>query len=383
VRFSPKGPQARLVLIWAAWSATILILAQAAQTLPGEIPDRLRLGAVAESVPPLARWDSGWYYRIITEGYSYGPQSAETSVGFYPLYPILVRAIVSVVHTPIFWTGIALSLLCLLGSLFFIADLARMWEPDDDPRYTIDGILFFPTAFFFASFYTESLFLLTTAAALWGARRGRWLVAAVGAAGAGLTRLNGVLILLPIVMLAAAEAGWRLRGLRGKHFLALLGGIAGAAAYPAYLWYRWGSPLLYVRAKNNVIGVTQGFRPPTHLARLALKKIWELVSGIGLGGQIRSWLELSSLLGFTVLVFLLFRRRLLPEATYCAATVLLFWCAGSFDAIDRYVLALFPGFFLIGHLLRRRETVDFVYRFAGASLNTFLLVRFVRGVWVA
>jgi mannosyltransferase PIG-V len=383
VRLALRERPLGLALAWAVWSVTVLILAQSAVKLPEEVPDRTPPGLSARSVPPLARWDSAWYYRIAVHGYSYDPASPQASIGFYPLYPLLVGGIVRLIHTPVFWTGIALSLVCFLGGLFLLRDLARAWKPEGELTGTIDAILFFPTAFFFAAFYTESLFLLTSAAALWGARRGQWLVAGIGAIAAALTRLNGALILLPMLLVAAQDAGWRPRGLRWKPLLAIFAGAVGAAAYPAYLWYRWGSPLLYINAKNNVMGVTQGFRPPTHLLRLAGKRIFQLASEPGSGGQIRAWLELACLIGFTVLTVLLFRRRLWPEAWYCAVTVLLFWCAGSFDGVNRYVLALFPCFFVIGDILGRRQSAAFAYRFVGASLNTLLLIRFVRWLWVA
>ncbi|HEX7252397.1 MAG TPA: hypothetical protein VF376_05900, partial [Thermoanaerobaculia bacterium] len=147
----------RLLLTWAAWSATVLALAAAAQGLPSAVRDPWEHTPIAHPVPPLARWDSGWYYWIATKGFDYNPHVPETPIGFYPLYPMLVRAAVSVLHTPVFWTGIVLSLLCFLGALFFIRDLSGVWDPNGAPDETIYAILFFPTAFFFAAFYTESL----------------------------------------------------------------------------------------------------------------------------------------------------------------------------------------------------------------------------------
>lgn len=379
---SPDRRQwSRLVLTWAIWCATVLILATAAEGLSHGGRDPWQHTLITKPVPPLARWDSGWYYWIATKGLAYDPNVAETPVGFYPLYPILVRGAVAVLHTPVFWTGIALSLLCLLGALFFVRGLLRTWSPTADPDDSLHAVLFFPTAFFFAAFYTESLFLLTTSAALWGARRGRWLVAAAGAAASGLVRFNGALILLPVALCAGQEAGWRLRGLRAKHAGALLAGVAGAAAYPTYLWYRWGDPLLYVRSKTTT--GTQGIHLPTHLLRSALTRAFRMASSPGSSGQILFWLDLGCLLGFSVLVFLLFRRRLLPEAVYGAATLLLYWSTGTLDGIPRYVLALFPCFSIIGDWLGRRPTLAFAYRYIGASLSTLLIARFVQWKWVA
>src|SRR5262249_30163339 len=241
VRFLRDRPITRLIITWAAWSVTVLVVAEAGKGIGGQGRDPWEHTPIPRPVPPLARWDSGWYYWIVTHGYSYDPSIKQTPVGFYPLYPLLVRTVVGVTHTPVFWTGIALSLACFLGALALIRDLTRSWAPNQNPDDTIYAILFFPTAFFFAAFYSESLFLLTTAAALWGARRKHWVIAAVAGAAAGLTRFNGMLILLPLALYALAEAGWKLRNLRLTHFSALFSVVAGAAADPAYLLYPWGS----------------------------------------------------------------------------------------------------------------------------------------------
>ena len=87
---SLKSHAARLIITWAVWSCCVLVLAKAAEKLPGEIPDPLGLASRGISAPPLARWDSGWYYRIIVDGYR-NDSDSEGSVGFYPLYPVLVE----------------------------------------------------------------------------------------------------------------------------------------------------------------------------------------------------------------------------------------------------------------------------------------------------
>ena len=70
-----------------------------------------------------------------------------------------------------------------------------------------------PVGFFLLAPYTEALFLATTAASFWFAReRHPWLAGIAGAA-AGLTRLQGGLLLLPLGYVA-----WRdLQGGSGYH----------------------------------------------------------------------------------------------------------------------------------------------------------------------
>src|SRR6201987_1697341 len=79
-----NGQRLRLLLTWAAWSATVLALAAAADGLPRGARDPWAHTPIAHPVPPLARWDSGWYYWIATKGFDYDPHVREAPIGFYP-----------------------------------------------------------------------------------------------------------------------------------------------------------------------------------------------------------------------------------------------------------------------------------------------------------
>jgi hypothetical protein len=39
-----------------------------------------------------AAWDSGWYFDIARQGYYFNP-AGESSIAFFPLYPLLMRAV--------------------------------------------------------------------------------------------------------------------------------------------------------------------------------------------------------------------------------------------------------------------------------------------------
>ncbi|HWC66127.1 MAG TPA: hypothetical protein VG777_08590, partial [Thermoanaerobaculia bacterium] len=107
-----RGAFPKVLALWAVWAAATLLVAAGAASLP--VSTAKGWGPELSSIaPPLARWDSGWYYGIATLGYRYDPAHPQNSIGFYPLYPVIVRAVSSALHTPVFETGIAISLLCL------------------------------------------------------------------------------------------------------------------------------------------------------------------------------------------------------------------------------------------------------------------------------
>ena len=363
--------------MWAAWSVLTVALASAAMSLPATTTNSWIAYADA---PPLARWDAVWYRSIAVNGYRYDPAVRENNVGFYPLYAVLAAGASRALHTPLLPTGIALSLLFLGAALLLVADLFAEWGGPAAALFGVAALLLYPTAFFFAAFYTESLFLLLVAAALWGARRGHWGLAAAAGFAASLTRFNGFL-------LAPALAAHALRlpraggpASRTAPLAAAAATLAGAAVYPLYLWRRWGDPLLYVHSK--AAGWAQHPSPVWVLARDSWRAVLWHVRAPGSGGKIMLFLEVFSTILFLVLTVAVFRRGLLPEGVYVAGTLALLLFSGTLDGIHRYVLVLFPCFLPLAGVLRARPALGFAYVVFGEGLGMVELHRFVHWIHV-
>ncbi len=365
--------------IWAVWSFVVVVLAMAAASLP-VTPPHPWAPEIAREAPPLARWDSGWYRDIAVRGYHYDPGASASNTSFYPLYPLVTGFFSRFTHIPLFPAGMGISLLCLLGALLLLADLLA----EDGPDRVLPGIavlLCFPTAFYFASFYPESLFILATAAAFLASKRGRWGLAGIAGAAAGLTRLNGALIILPMAWFAWQEMKRNGRRLKPGPLFGLAGAAAGAAAYPIFLWVRFGSPLVYFPGKNS----NWEHRPRAfwELPHLIAHEMFTRLADLGAGGKLNFVIQNGALVLFTTLTIGLIARRKVAGALYCSATLAVLFNSGSTDSVQRYLLALFPCFFLLSDFLRRRPALAFAYLFGSLGLLVTLLTRFVNWIWVA
>jgi hypothetical protein len=359
------------------WSLLVVVLASAAMALPATTSNPWIAYADA---PPLARWDAVWYRSIAVRGYQYDPAVPQNNVGFYPLYALAAGSVSHLLHTPLLTTGIVLSLLFLGAALLLVGDLFAEWGGPGLAPLGVAAILVYPTAFFLAAFYSESLFLLCAAASLWGARRRRWLIAGVAALGACLTRFNGFLLipaLLWYALDARREGG---AGSRAGRFAAIALAAAGAAAYPAYLWRRWGDPLLYVHSKTQ--GWAQNPAPVWVLARNVYRLVLGHVREPGPGGKLMLFVEIASVLLFLVLTVAVFRAGLVAEGIWVGSTLLLLLWSGTLDGVHRYVLVLFPCFLPLTRALRTRFVLAFAYAFAGLGLGMAFLYRFVHWIHV-
>ena len=177
---------------------------------------------------PLARWDAAWYLRIAESGYG----GSDVRAAFFPLYPLLVRAVATPFGASpgaLLVAAYVVSLAAFLGALVLLHRLVslELGRPLAQPALLLLAV--FPAAVFFGAPYSESLFLLLAVGAFYAARTGRWAWAGAAATGAAATRSAGVLLLVPLAML------WWSTARKPGNIAWLLLAPLGLAAYAVFL----------------------------------------------------------------------------------------------------------------------------------------------------
>ncbi len=160
------------------------------------------LGGLGDALAsPLAHWDAVWYLGIAESGY---PSADSPRVAFFPLYPLLTRALGEVgggSAGALLLAGYAVSLGALLGALVLLYRLTCLELGRRLAAPTLLLLCAFPASLFLGAPYSESLFLLASIGAFYAARTGHWAWAGTAAAAASGTRSAGVLLLLPLVLI--------------------------------------------------------------------------------------------------------------------------------------------------------------------------------------
>ncbi len=189
------------------------------------------------------RWDSGWYYDIVVNGYRLTGESSvsQVNVVYFPLYPLSVRLLTfwlpEPLRTPedILAVGIAVSNVCLIAALVLLYRLTFDWTGDNKAaRWAILFLLVFPTSYFLSSFYSESIYLLVSVGAFFAAQRQRWGLAGVLSALAAVGRPVGIAVAAALALVYLSNNRWRLRGL-GWRWLWLLAAPLTLLAYLGWL----------------------------------------------------------------------------------------------------------------------------------------------------
>jgi hypothetical protein len=301
-------------------------------------------------VETFAAWDSGWYFDIASRGYYFNP-AGQSSIAFFPLYPMLMRAAAwpfGGSDQAIWIAGIVVSWVAFALALIELHRLThRMFGDREVARRAVLYLAVFPFSLFFTRVYAESVFLLTSVLAVSSAYDRRWWRAGAWGALATLARPNGILIGLPLVLMACVE--WRRPLELARRLAALLPVPLALAGYCAYVYSLSGDPLGWLSAEAHW-GYSLGHPPWEQLLKMIgrIEKYgvydYFFVSKLA---AFRLFHGVAALM-FLVLTPAIFKRLGVAMGAYVLASLLVPLSANALEGIGRYAAVLFPAFMLVG-----------------------------------
>ncbi len=150
-------------------------------------------------------WDSGWYEEIATGGYSYADDGAKHTVAFFPVFPLVVRGVMSL-GLPFEVAGTLASSFAFLGALIILYFWVEERYDRKAARWATAALAWCPLSFFGTVIYTEGLFLFLTTAALRAFDKKQHVWAGFWGVLATATRITGV-ALIPTFLVVSWREG--------------------------------------------------------------------------------------------------------------------------------------------------------------------------------
>jgi hypothetical protein len=298
----------------------------------------IRSNALTENLPAPGDWhyallgiwerfDTLWYLRIAERGYD-----LPHAVIFYPLYPATIRLVSSVMPA----TAAAL-LVSTVAAFFFFWGLQRLAAELSDVgrRRMLLLVCVWPTSFVLFAGYAEPLNLALIVWAVVFGRERRWWAATACGILAGLCRPSGVLVAIPLAMMALRNRRW------ASEVVVLT--PLGLLSY--WGWLRWSGRLSVVEAYRMYQGAT--LAPPWASVREAVRLIATQHDGL-----------LAIKLGLVILVAVLSLRHevRLEDKLFVLAVIvqMLMYTGRPLLGAARYLLPAYPAFVMLGRYAERR-----------------------------
>lgn len=342
---------------------------------------------------PLARWDAVWYLRVAHSGY----RESEARAAFFPLYPLLVRALATpfgASPAALLTAAYLVALAAFLGALTLLHKLVTLELGRQLAWPALLLLAVFPAAFYFGAPYAESLFLLLSVGAFYAARTDHWAWVGVCAALAATTRNSGVLLMLPLLII---WWGSRRPDLRNAAWLLLT--PLGLAAFAAYLGITEGDPLRFVHAHEiwhrelswPLAGVWEGLGAAVDGARQLISGQTQVVYFEKAGGDPYRIAGINLVL-FGSLLFAaaacagVFRRLPLAYGAWVAVSLIVPLSEPPepqpLMSLPRFLAVLFPIFMWLAAWSQERRATDQVVAVSAIGLGLFT-AQFASWHWIA
>jgi hypothetical protein len=250
---SPEAPARRAewrdatIQIGLAFVVSRLLLVLVAVVLEQVVP--LAYHGPTFSQAPILRSltgsDAVYYLGIAGEGYHLDPvRDGYHDWAFFPLYPLAGRATSFLTLGDLAVAGVVVANVAFVAAAAVLYLLAKPALGHDDAVRSVIYLSIAPGAVAFAMAYSDSLYLLLAAAAFLAAERKRWPLAAGLYALAALCRLPGLLLVVPLALIAIrGRSGW-------QPLIFLLAGPIAVAAFYGYLGIITGDFLANLHAQS-------------------------------------------------------------------------------------------------------------------------------------
>ncbi|MHB8264029.1 MAG: mannosyltransferase family protein [Acidimicrobiales bacterium] len=293
----------RLLILWVALAEAVLM--------------HTSLGS------ELSNWDGAWYLAIVHHGYPSHVPAGQSTLGFLPVYPLLIVIVSRLTFISPLLSGLLVSGVAGFATVVLVEALVKRWWGSEAGRWAVVILCRFPGSVVFSMVYPEGLTAALGAGCLLALAKRRWVVAGICAALAGAVEPVG-LVAIPVCILVAFMIFFGDGADRQEAKRSLLApAIAplGIGGFAFFLWAWTGTPFASLDAQ--VSGWHQSGNP------IAL--ILHILSGVAsdpVKFLSHHAINLDFVSGLAGAVFLVMALNLLWRRTPALPVEALAWAAG-------------------------------------------------------
>jgi len=329
---------------------------------------------------PFANFDGVYYLLIAAQGYT-------VNAGFFPLFPLSIHIATFPFNPPAgglpfnpiqYFVAITLVSIYFLIALNIFYKLIRLDYKENIAIWSTIFLLIFPTSFFFASIYSESLFLLLSLLTFYFARKKKWVFAGLIGLLLSATRLVGIFILPAILYEYFKENKNKLSIKVLPLFLPPLGLIV----YAFYNLQKWGNPFYFITAQGNFAN-NRTVDSIVLFPQTIFRYIKILMT---IKPAIYEWwvafFELSFFIFALILFYVAWKKKV--RFSYLIFGFLCFLLpisSGTFTGLPRYILTIFPLF--ISLALIEKKSFKIAYAIVSITLLFLFFMLFSKGYFIA
>jgi Gpi18-like mannosyltransferase len=326
---------------------------------------------LTQQMEAFGRSDVVWYVEIAQNGYESREFTVDrhASWAFYPLWPLFLK-LSSVLIADMVLAGIILSTILFLLSVILLYKLISIDFSKDIAMLTAVIMVIFPSSYFGLRPGPESLFLFLAIGSLLYARQNNWVLAGVLGALATLSRLQGVLLFLPLLYIYYQQ--YRSTKAHAPAALGLLLIPAALLSFMVYMYWLTGN----LFASFDIQQVWDNNLSYPFAAMVQFLSVPHIIHYYGFDLSLVSFVFVF----FAIILTVAMVRMPHMRAEYIIYTMLSIYLIIARDTLTaslRYLMPVFPLYLILALLVYDRKTTQNLIFFTFVSLQLFYFLSFV------
>jgi hypothetical protein len=311
-----------------------------------------------------ANFDGEHYLSIAKYGYQF--RSGFPQFAFFPLLPLLIHAVASVIND-YYLAGMLVSQTSLYFALVFIFK----WCKELKIQNIQLPLLLSTGAIFLASIYTEPLFIMLASMTMYFSEKQWWGRAVLTTALATASRVNGIfLALFLFAKMIKSGMAWT------KVLPSSLLSISGIIGYMIFLFLKTGDALAWFHSQG-AWGKATATSPVTTFISYLKAISTEFVPDFT--HLVVVFEVLVTLMAIYLFAKLVIRKKLdIAYWLYLAGNLAMPIATGSLGSMPRFALILFPLLVVIPGLSKIGKTMYYIF---SVSILFVGIIFFTRGYW--
>lgn len=189
----------KIIVVWLLSRLVMLIMVQV-MNLVADTPHNI--------LYYMNPWDAEWYKEMTEAGYKFPRSTGMANWAFFPLYPMICRAvrIITGGHINTYAIGMMVSNIFIIVAVYYAVKLAYLeLDKGKYDKKDIENIIIFlmlagPCAVYYGAMYTEALFTMCVVMCFYNARKRNYMTAGVFAALASATRIVGCTLIVVLLI---------------------------------------------------------------------------------------------------------------------------------------------------------------------------------------
>ena len=321
------------------------------------------------------RWDAIHFMNIAKVTYF---ELGKGDLNYFPLYPYMTR-LLSINNTiDITVLGLLISTVASVFAFVIFYNLVlTAFNNENLAKWSVLIWAIYPTSFFLFAPYSDALFSVFTLGCLFMLYKEKWIFSGVLASFAGLTRAQGILLIIPIASSLLIN-----RRNNSNKILKIVGAtIMAAVGSASYLLWR----------SQITDHLFSGYA--TFSRRSIVNPFVAVIHVINQAFTTRSPYVFADVLSIVffglVIAYMLYTKIFRDQVVLLIYTIITFaafipWYSdvvSSYQSATRYVISLYPAFIAIAYILiNARPTLRFLY--TALSIAGFMVASALFALWI-